>query len=94
MIEFSGDDVSYIFWVKAYPQGFVMNVRMSPDPHYVVLHRANCRSISDDRRVPGAYTARHYRKLCSLSLSNLSNAAKREGRPDGSFSKRCALCKP
>ncbi len=94
MIEFLDDDEGYLAWIAANPNGFVLNVRRMADPDYVVLHRANCGSISTDKREPGAYTTRDYRKICAASVAELQRAAKREGRSDGSFSKRCGLCRP
>lgn len=93
MIPFS-DDVSYLAWTAAHPDGFVLNVRRSPDPDYVILHRASCGSISNDKQAPGAFTARAYRKVCAITEAELKLAAKDEGRSDGSFSKRCGLCRP
>ncbi len=92
MIRFSDDDASYLAWLTAHPNGFVVNVRRSPDPDYVALHRASCKSISSDKRRPGAYTARGYRKVCGITEAELKLAAKSEGRSDGSFSRRCGLC--
>ena len=94
MIEFLDDDVGYLSWIATNPDGFVLNVRRVADPAYVVLHRARCGSISTDKRVPGAYTERDYRKVCATNLTELQLAAKREGRSHGSFSKRCGLCHP
>ena len=94
MIDFIDDDESYLSWITANPNGYVLNVRRVADPDYVVLHRANCGSISTDKHEPGAYAARGYRKICAASVTELQLAAKREGRADGSFSKRCGLCRP
>lgn len=94
MIEFLDDDEGYLSWIAKNPDGLVLNVRRMADPDYVVLHRASCRSISTDKHESGAYTARGYRKICADSVTELQLAAKREGRADGSFSKRCGLCQP
>ena len=94
MIEFHNDDEGYLSWIAINPDGLVLNVRRMADPDYVVLHRARCGSISTDKREPGAYTTRGYRKVCAASVAELQLAAKREGRGDGSFSKRCGLCRP
>jgi hypothetical protein len=94
MIEFSNDDEGYLAWLTTNPNGYVLNVRRLADPNYVVLHRATCGNISTDKREPGAYTARGFRKVCATSVTELQLAAKREGRTDGSFSKRCGLCGP
>ena len=89
MTEFEDDDAGYMAWVKAYPDGLVLNVRRKPDPTYVVLHRASCGYISTERHKAGAYTGRGYRKICSHSMAELRNAARREGNHDGSFSNIC-----
>ena len=85
MIEFIDDDLSYLAWVAAHPDGYVLNVRRSPDRRYVVLHRASCLSISNETHAPSAYTERGYRKLCASSVTELQAAAKRKGRSDGTF---------
>ena len=94
MIEFKNDEAGYFSWITSHPRGYVLNVRSEPDPTYVVLHRARCGQISSTKREPGAYTERNFRKWCGESMEELHLAAKREGRPDGTFSKRCGLCKP
>ena len=94
MIRFSDDDLGYLAWIAAHPDGFVLNVTCLPDPHRVVLHRANCASISNDTHAPRAYTGGDHRKICATSEAELKFAAKDEGRRDGTFSKRCGLCCP
>ena len=94
MVEFRNDDLGYLAWTSANPDGFVLNVRRKADPKYVVLHRAACGSISNGNQARGAFTGRSYRKICAASVAELQFAAKREGRNDGSYSKRCGLCQP
>jgi hypothetical protein len=94
MIRFEDDDLGYLTWTAAHPDGFVLNVRRVADPDYVVLHRANCGSISNDKQTSGAFTGRDFRKVCSTNIAALESAAEREGRSDGSFSKKCGLCLP
>ena len=69
----------------AHPDGFVLNVRRRADPNYVVLHRATCGSISNDKQAPGAFTGRSYRKICATNVAELRLAAQREGRPGHVF---------
>ena len=92
--EFQDDDVGYLNWIARNPRGYVLNVRHHPDPEYVVLHSASCRSISMPRQIAGAYTARGYRKIAATGIGGLREAARTEGRTDGSFSKICSLCNP
>jgi hypothetical protein len=94
MIRFENDDLAYLTWTASHPEGFVLNVRRVADPDYVVLHLADCGSISNHKQGPNAFTGRKYRKVCATSMTALQGAAKAEGRSDGSFSKRCALCRP
>jgi hypothetical protein len=94
MIEFRNDDLSYLAWTAGNPNGFVLNVRRLADPDYVILHRADCKSISNNKQAPDAFTGKRYRKICAASVADLRRAAEREGRRDGSFSKRCGLCRP
>ena len=94
MIRFKDDDLGYLAWIAAHPNGFVLNVRFPPDFYCVVLHRASCTSISNGTSAPGAYTGRNQRKICAASEAELKLAAKCEGRCDGTFWKRCGLCWP
>ena len=93
MIHFSDDDLGYLAWIAAHPDGFVLNVSCPPDPHRVVLHRANCTSISNDTQAPRAYTGRNHRKICATSEAELKIAAKDEGLRDGTFWRHCDLCR-
>jgi hypothetical protein len=94
MIRFSDNDLGYLAWLGANPDGFVLNVNPSPDPRCVVLHRASCPAISNATHAPGAYTGRNHRKICASTEAELKLAAKDEGRCDGTFSMRCCLCRP
>jgi hypothetical protein len=62
VIRFCNDDLKYLDWIASHPDGFVLNVRRVADPDYVILHRARCRSISNDGQAPGAFTERNYQK--------------------------------
>jgi hypothetical protein len=94
MIRFSDDDPGYLSWIAEHPDGFVLNVRRPADSRCVVLHRANCASISNDTYEPNAFTGRKHHKICATSEAELKLAAKSEGRLGGTFSKRCGLCGP
>ena len=94
MIRLSDDDLGYLAWIAAHPDGFVLNVSCVPGPLRVVLHRANCTSISNDTHAPRAYTGRNHRKICATTEAELKFAAKDEGLRDSTFWKRCGLCRP
>jgi hypothetical protein len=94
MIRFSDDDPGYLAWIAAHPNGFVLNVRRPPENHCVVLHRANCKSISNPTYEPNALTGRKHHKICASSEAEFKLAPKSEGWRDGTFSKRCGFCRP
>jgi hypothetical protein len=75
MMRFQDDDLGYLTWTAAHPYGFVLNVRRVADPDYVVLHRANCGSISNHKHTSGAFTGRKFRKVCSTNIAALEIAA-------------------
>lgn len=93
---FDGSDAEYLAWLARNPTGFVVNTRRQLDPDYMVLHRANCHSISGYTATSssGAFTERSYIKICANSVGELRDWVRRNGRSDGSFSTECQLCKP
>ena len=77
---FEDDDAGYLRWISEHPNGYVVNMRRSVDPNYLVLHRASCFSINRYPNMdedPGGFTERAYRKLCSTSLSALEDYLRR-----------------
>ena len=64
----------------------------------MVLHRPTCVRITRYYYAgtggPGAFTARDYIKVCGETLEDLRAWVRANGRPDGSFSRECRLCKP
>ena len=93
---FVGDDDGYLRWLDRHPTGYVINTERSRNPNYMVLHEASCRHIGreNDNVAPGGFTERRYIKICAESADDLRAWARRNGRPDGSFSKRCGVCRP
>ena len=94
VIIFEDDDAGYQRWLKSNLDGYVTNARKSRDPKYMVLHKVGCYSISayNDMAKPGGFTERDFIKVCSNSVKQLQDWMKSNGRPDGSFSKRCSWC--
>lgn len=91
VVEFDGDDDGYFDWLRGHPDGYVVNVRRSRGPGYVVLHRATCGWIS--RPVPpGGYTERGYVKYCAETEAEAGVVPAICGRRHGSFSNRCGKC--
>ena len=90
----SDDETYRAWWASNRDRGYVVNVRHSLVPSYMVLHRASCWTMAPDRYARGALTERSYRKVCSVDVANLKLWAKQHGRTDGSFSKYCQICDP
>jgi len=94
--EFAEDDASYQAWLRRHPAGYIINTPRSKPANYMVLHRASCSTIGDYNKMarPGGFTEREYIKICATDLAGLRAWVRQHGRPDGSFSSICSLCKP
>lgn len=57
------DDSAYLRWVADHPSGYVVNADRNPSAAYLMLHRADCRTITG---VPaqGSRFTRDYTKVC------------------------------
>ena len=73
-VEHTNGHGPYLAWLQANPTARVLNTGRSHPPEYMVLHRANCPSISDlmPTASPGGFAERDYVKVCSDSVSELS----------------------
>ena len=59
---FERNDTAYRQWLARHPNGFILNYGIArPDPTYLVLHRADCRTIQ--ARPPRQWTY-IYGKFC------------------------------
>jgi len=89
-------DTEYYRWLADHPNGFVVNTTHSPQPRYMMLHRALCRHISEPHREtsPGGFTERRNTKICAEDIESLRAWAAQHGRPDGSFTHECSSCTP
>lgn len=94
--EFDNDDDSYLRWIAQNPYGYVVKTNRSKSPDYMVLHGAYCSSISEHggKATHGAFTERAYVKICAADVNDLRSWVRRQGKPDGSFSSECSICKP
>lgn len=94
-VEFIGNDEAYLRWLDEHPEGYVTNAHRNVTPSYMVLHKATCGMIKSTQGIPpGGFTERNYIKVCAGSVELLREWAKQHGRPDGSFSSACNICKP
>jgi hypothetical protein len=57
------DDPGYLAWLRDNPDGYVINAARRPQPSYLVLHCAMCRTISGDPARGGHWTL-DYIKVC------------------------------
>jgi hypothetical protein len=62
-VVFRDDDAGYLEWLRAHPGGFVLNAARRPRPDYLVLHRANCRTITAQPARGDVWTS-SYIKIC------------------------------
>ena len=85
------DDESYIEWVRNNPLGYVVNSFRKPTTDYLILHRANCRTILEATRGPGNWTTTGFVKICSVDRSVLVKWASTEV---GGELQPCQRCKP
>jgi hypothetical protein len=94
--EFEDSDTEYLEWLAEHPEGFVVNTGRNRSADYMVLHRAACTFISRPFRetAPGGFTERALIKICADEVPALRQWVKEHGRPDGTFSKECSICKP
>jgi hypothetical protein len=75
MILFERDEAGYKEWVRRHPTGFVVNHHARPKPHYLILHRATCHTITG---VPtrGTTWTTPYVKRCAEQRTELEHWAK------------------
>lgn len=62
--EFRDDDVGYAAWLDATPDGCVLNIERSYNPTGARLHRARCRTLTDQIS-RGAVLTGQYVKICA-----------------------------
>ncbi len=94
---FDDSDTVYLDWLHSHQEGYVLNRRRGSSSQYIVLHRATCDRIQKYTKMakPGGFTERDYIKVCAIRVDDLHDYVKSKGgRPDGSFSKECPVCKP
>jgi hypothetical protein len=64
MRHFVDDDAGYARWLAEYPRGFVVNTFRSPSAAYLMLHRADCATISGEPARGLTFTGGEYTKVC------------------------------
>jgi hypothetical protein len=90
VVEFRDDNQTYLAWVTANPDGFVVNIQRSLNPGDARLHRATCHWIRDGPPRGDSFVGA-YIKVCSLSLAELGEWARSRV---GSSIRDCGTCQP
>jgi hypothetical protein len=75
LVAFEDNDRDYLFWTSQNPRGYVVNCYRNPAPDYLVLHWADCYTISGTQ---SPWTAGDYAKVCSPTVALLEEWASRE----------------
>ena len=85
------DDAGYLAWVESHQHGFVVNTTRSPDPGYLILHRAGCGTIRGKPARGARWTTGDFIKVCSETRTALDQWASQLA---GGELHPCGLCRP
>ena len=88
VVTFVDDDAGYHAWLRAWPNGFVLNCDRQPSPDYLVLHRATCRFISHLGPNMATFTG-DYIKVCSTDRTAVRQWAHANAGAEGTFCQHC-----
>lgn len=91
VVEFVDDDKGFFDWMQQNPSGYFINTPRKITASSITLHRSGCQHTKGTPRPDYAHT-KASRKICALTVEELQEWAKKNGRPDGSFSKICKSC--
>jgi hypothetical protein len=88
--EFRDDDASYLAWLVAHPDGYVINIARGHTANEARVHHARCPTISGQTRSRGGWTG-PYVKVCAEHLAEVEQwAINQVGEPI----RRCGTCHP
>lgn len=88
MQRFLDDEQGYRAWLRAHPDGFVVNSYRTPSRDYLILHKATCYTISGTP-ARGKVWTKDYAKTCSTNRHNLETWARQQV---GGSLKPCGHC--
>ncbi len=88
------DDTEFLEWTKVHPEAYVINLRANHSPDYIVLHRANCRTIAVSTVATGPLTTGAYRKVGGRDLTIFDTWIPRNIAGGQCVSDECIVCKP
>ena len=87
--EFRDDDVGYLAWLAANPEGFAVNIARNYSVSAARVHHATCRTISGQNPHNGPWTGA-YVKVCAIIRRTPKRAANTVRKPIPS----CGTCLP
>ena len=92
--EFLDSEQNYLDWLANHPNGYVLNALSPPAEKYLVLHTAQCKSISSAKKGahPAGFTGNSYFKVCADEVTHLRDWCQTHGFND--FSSYCHHCQP
>jgi hypothetical protein len=90
MEKFVDDDDGYTLWVRSNRDGVVVNCEKSLNPNSLMLHRADCRTITGTPTFGKTWTG-DYIKVCSTDRRELHRWAREEV---GGRLRPCGICDP
>jgi hypothetical protein len=84
-------DEAYLTWLDGHQEGFVVNAYRNLEPHYLMLHKASCRTINGTPARGDTWTSGEFIKVCSEFRHEIELWARTSTA--GSL-KPCGVCKP
>ena len=91
VVVFLDDDGRYLEWLRKHPDGFVVNAARRPRADYLILHRANCHTISGTPARGSRWTTGDYLKACATAEAELRAWARDETKAEPTG---CGSCSP
>lgn len=89
-VKFAGDDDSYLWWIREYPQGYVVSADRRPKAGWLTLHRPTCHHVSNvERWGKGAFCERDYIKICATQRGELERWAREQVDPAAMLNDGC-----
>jgi hypothetical protein len=85
------NDPRYLAWLRANPDGFVVNAYQEPTVSYLVLHRASCHTITGSPARGSTWTEGDFSKTCCADRSALVSWMRRQ---TGCDPPSCGICQP
>jgi hypothetical protein len=86
---FDNDDEGYTTWVRTWRGGYVLNCHRVPSRNYLMLHRADCETITEAGPQATTWTVNQYIKVCSTDPQRLRQWVREEADADPV---PCQLC--